>query len=77
MDEYAPVVDAMTRRIQGNRRAPATAQAVAGAIADAVEAGHPPMRLNATADAEALVAERRAMNDVEWERSSLAFMELG
>jgi hypothetical protein len=35
------------------------------------------MRLNATADAEALVAERRAMNDVEWERSSLAFMELG
>jgi hypothetical protein len=50
---------------------------VALAIADAVEAGHPPMRLNATADAEALVAERRAMNDVEWERSSLAFMELG
>jgi short-subunit dehydrogenase len=74
MDDYGAVIDAMSKRIQANRREPATATEVAGVIANSIDAGNAPMRLNASADAETLVAERRAMDDAEWERNSLAFM---
>jgi len=72
MDEYAMVIEGMKRRIQGNRRNPATPVNVAKIVASSIESRNPPMRLDG--GGEALVAERRAMTDLDWERTSLEFM---
>ena len=69
--EYADLADRFTRRIVANRSAAASAQQVALALAEAIEAGDYPLRIDATPDAAALIAQRRGLSDTEWERSTL------
>jgi NAD(P)-dependent dehydrogenase (short-subunit alcohol dehydrogenase family) len=69
--EYADLADRFTKRIVANRSEPASAEDVAKTLADAIEAGEYPLRIDATPDAAALVAQRRGLSDSEWERVTL------
>jgi short-subunit dehydrogenase len=68
---YEDLIRRVKARIESNRREPATAEAVASSIADSIVDDRAPLRLNATADAVELVAQRRRLTDEEWERVTL------
>ncbi|HTU13099.1 MAG TPA: SDR family oxidoreductase [Allosphingosinicella sp.] len=70
--EYADLAERFTKRIVANRSAPTSAAAVAVTLADAIDAGDYPLRIDATPDAAVLIAQRRGLSDSEWERSTLA-----
>jgi short-subunit dehydrogenase len=74
---YAEISERFTARIVANRSAPAAAEAVAVTLADAIDAEDYPLRIGATSDAAALIAQRRAQSDAEWERASLSALGLG
>jgi short-subunit dehydrogenase len=69
--EYADLAERFTRRIVANRGAPASAEKVAQTLANAIDAGDYPLRIDATPDAAALIAQRRGLSDSEWERMTL------
>lgn len=69
--EYAELAERFTSRIVANRGTPASAEEVAATLADAIDAGDYPLRIDATPDAAALIAQRRGLSDVEWERTTL------
>lgn len=69
--DYAELAERFTKRIVANRSSPATAEDVARILAAAIDAEDYPLRINATPDAEALIAQRHAQSDAEWERSTL------
>jgi len=71
MDAYALLEERVRARIAVSRKAPATAEQVAVRVADAIDAGPPPLRLDGTGDSFALVAHRMAQNDEEWEAGTL------
>jgi NAD(P)-dependent dehydrogenase (short-subunit alcohol dehydrogenase family) len=72
MDAYGLLEKRTRARIAASRKAPATAQAVAARIADAIDAGRPPLRLDGTGDGFALVAQRSGQDDESWEAGTLA-----
>jgi len=61
-------VSAMLGQHNGNRH---SSQSVALRIADAIEAGDPPLRMQGTPDAFAMYAQRATQADSEWERATL------
>jgi short-subunit dehydrogenase len=69
--EYADLAERFTKRIVANRGSPASAEEVAVTLADAIDAGEYPLRIDATPDAALLIAQRRGLSDAEWERSTL------
>ncbi len=68
---YEDLTRRATLRIEANRRTPDAAEAVAARIADSIAGGAAPLRLDATADAAELIAQRRRLGDSEWERATL------
>ena len=70
-DAYALLEERVRAKIALSRTAPATAEAVAARIADSIEAGDPPMRLDGSGDGFALVEQRRAQDDETWEHATL------
>ena len=69
--EYAALAERFRQRIVANRSCPSSPEQVARILADAVDAGDYPLRINATPDAASLVAQRRDQSDAEWERATL------
>ena len=72
MDAYTLLEERARARIAASRKAPATAQQVASRIADAIDAGRPPLRLDGTGDGFALIAQRTGQDDESWEAGTLA-----
>jgi short-subunit dehydrogenase len=70
--DYADLAARVKGRIAASRKVPWSAESVAVRIADAIEAGKPPLRLDGTSDAFALIAQRTTLADDEWERRTLA-----
>lgn len=70
--DYVALVAGTKARIAQSRKAPVSAEDVAARIADAIEAGNPPLRIDGGGDAFALIAERAAVSDAEWEERTLA-----
>jgi short-subunit dehydrogenase len=70
--EYAELVDRVKARLARSRKAPWSAESVASRIADAIDSGDLPLRLDGTGDAFRLFAERAALSDEAWERQTLA-----
>jgi short-subunit dehydrogenase len=69
---YEDLVDRVKARLAKARKSPFSAEFVAGRLADAIEAGNLPLRFDGTGDAFDLIAQRAALDDVEWERKTLA-----
>jgi short-subunit dehydrogenase len=69
---YGALVERVKARVARTRKAPWSAQSVAARIADTIEAGQVPLRLDGTSDAFALFAQRAALTDEEWETRTLA-----
>lgn len=69
--DYADLVRRFTQRIVANRSTPTSAEDAAKAIAEAIDAGEYPLRIEATPDAASLVAQRRSLSDTAWERAAL------
>jgi short-subunit dehydrogenase len=69
--EYASITESFTSRIVANRSAPVSAASVAKVLADALDVGNLPLRINATPDAARLIAMRREVSDADWERQTL------
>ncbi|MDB5575569.1 MAG: short-chain dehydrogenase/reductase [Bradyrhizobium sp.] len=69
--DYADLSARVRRRIEANRTAPATAEAVARRIGEALGSGSPPLRIEGSDGADALVAQRRALSDAAWETATL------
>ncbi|MGH6632317.1 SDR family oxidoreductase [Sphingopyxis sp.] len=69
---YKAIIDGAMARVASNRTAPHSAASVAERIVDAIETGEPPLRLDGTGDAFALVRQRAEQDDVSWEEATLA-----
>jgi short-subunit dehydrogenase len=71
MSEYDAMMAAARQRVARNRTTPATAEAVARTLSDAIELDRPPVRLDGCGNSFALVRGRVAQGDAEWEDASL------
>jgi short-subunit dehydrogenase len=72
LPEFAELAERFAGRIASNRKSPATSEQVAARIADAIDAGNPPLRIDGSGDGFALVAQRTSVDDETWERDTLA-----
>jgi short-subunit dehydrogenase len=70
-EAYADLARRFTSRIVASRSAAASAESVARTLADALDRGDLPLRIDATPDAGQLVSQRRAQSDAEWEKATL------
>ncbi len=73
-DELQEMVDRMTAKL-GRDAAPGP-EVVAGAIADAIEADAPPLRIPVGSDADMVLAARASMNDAEFEAAMRATLDV-
>jgi len=70
--EYRELAERVKVRLGKARKAPSSAQSVAVRISDVIEQGNPPLRLDGTGDAFALIAQRLALSDEQWEKQTLS-----
>lgn len=71
LEPYEAIVAASIDRVARSRTAPHSAESVALRIADAILSGDPPLRLDGSGDAFALVAQRTDLDDAAWEEETL------
>lgn len=69
--EYEALAAKFKARIGRSRKSVSTPEDVATRIADLIEASEPPLRVDGTGDAFALVAERTSLSDADWEAKTL------
>lgn len=72
--EYLPMAENVRALVAQGRQNPPSAESVAVRLADIIDKGNPPLRVNGTEDVPTLIAERTAQTDEQWETESLKYL---